>query len=109
MNRSRSVQAIATFLLLLPSALRGDQGEDSYGDQLPHGVLARMGTVRLRHGGPTRSVAFSPDGKTLASGSEDQTIRLWETATGKSLLILKGHQGFINSVIFSPDGKTLDS
>ena len=39
------------------------------------------------------SVAFSPDGKTLASGSEDQTIKLWDVATGKEQATLKGHTG----------------
>jgi WD40 repeat protein len=54
-------------------------------------------------------VAFSPDGKTLASAGDDQTIRLWETATGKEIRRLTGHQSGISSVAFSPDGKRLAS
>jgi WD40 repeat protein len=55
-----------------------------------------------------RSVAFSPDGKTIVSGSEDQTIKLWNLE-GKQLLYITGHTGLIRSIAFSPDGKTIAS
>ncbi|MDZ8228113.1 MAG: WD40 repeat domain-containing protein, partial [Nostoc sp. ChiVER01] len=55
------------------------------------------------------SVSFSPDGKTLASGSDDKTIKLWNLDTGKEIRTLTGHDNFVWSVSFSPDGKTLAS
>src|SRR5262249_29006338 len=65
---------------------------------------------RLRgHTGAVTSVAFSPDDRLLASGSADQTIKLWSTTSGKEVLTLKGHTGRVNSVGFSPDGKRLIS
>ncbi|MFC4052382.1 WD40 repeat domain-containing serine/threonine protein kinase [Actinomadura syzygii] len=53
------------------------------------------------------SVAFSPDGKTLATGSGDKTARLWDASTGSPVATLTGHAGIVQSVAFSPDGRTL--
>ena len=55
------------------------------------------------------SVAFSPDGRTLASGSRDETIRLWDVVTGAHQRTLTGHTSGVYSVAFSPDGRTLAS
>jgi RNA polymerase sigma factor (sigma-70 family) len=80
---------------------------DNHGDPLPAGALARLGTVRLRHGGAIHVAAFSPDGLLLATGGADKVVRLWEAATGKPIATLRGHTQDITSLVFSPDGKTL--
>jgi tetratricopeptide (TPR) repeat protein len=55
------------------------------------------------------AVAFSPDGQTLASGSGDKSVRLWDAKTGQPRATLKGHTGEVRSVAFSPDGRALAS
>ncbi len=61
------------------------------------------------HKGKVTSVVYSPNGKTLASASEDNTIRLWNPATGQHLTTFQGHSDHVNAVVFSPDGQTLAS
>ena len=61
------------------------------------------------HANSIYSVKFSPDGKTIASGSYDQTIRLWDTSGQPIGQPLKGHTKSVRSVAFSPDGKTIIS
>jgi WD40 repeat protein/serine/threonine protein kinase len=61
------------------------------------------------HRGPVHSLAFSPDGKLLASAGEDRTIKLWESANGQARGTLQGHTRPVRVVAFSPDGQTLAS
>ena len=61
--------------------------------------------LQTGHNGPVRAVAFSPDGKTLASGGN--ALKLWDVATGQELRTFKGISSQVNSLAFSPDGKLL--
>ncbi|WP_414588868.1 eIF2A-related protein [Scytonema sp. PCC 10023] len=58
------------------------------------------------HSGSVLSVVFSPDGKTIATGSRDNTVKLWNLK-GQELQTFQGHSSYVTSVVFSPDGKTI--
>src|SRR5438132_2848132 len=123
--RRLSLLIAGLVLLLAPLAFRaGTQAAaepqsrtDGYGDPLPEGALARIGTTRLVQGDIIRSLAFSPDGRILASAGDSEvlpsgdteSLLLWEAATGKQLGRLTGHRGNVYSIGFSPDGKLLAS
>ena len=61
------------------------------------------------HTSRVTAVVFSPDGKRIASASNDETVRLWDTATGAALQTLKGHTRSVSTVAFSRDGQLVAS
>jgi hypothetical protein len=83
-------------LLLGTGLLRADE---------PMGPTATL----TGHAKRVTSLAVSPDGATLASGSYDRTVQLWDVATGKVRATLQGHAGEVDCLAFAPDGRTLAS
>lgn len=93
-------------LILAPSLWGQETAKQAPDGALPAGAILRMGSTRLQHQYLVTSVAFSPDGKHLASADHD-SVRVWEVATG-----LKTWQTALdpcNTLAFSPDGKLLAS
>jgi WD40 repeat protein len=71
----------------------------------PHGLRSEL----RGHSGSIYGLAFTPEGKRLASASMDRTVKVWDVAQREELLTLVGHQGRVNSVAFSADGQRLVS
>jgi WD40 repeat protein len=120
----KSVAPLLFFAIAVaaPISGRAQTGRiDAFGDPLPAGALARIGTIRTGNATPpnfeplsgVRSLVFSPDGKQIATYGEPgnpntpRSIRLWNAETGKSAGRFTAYDGLINTLAFSPDGRLL--
>ena len=79
------------------------------GTSRTHDSSSSSSCVIPSHSGIVRSIVFSNDGQCVASCSADRTIRIWNTSTGLTTHVLKGHEDEVYTIAFSSDGKTLVS
>jgi WD40 repeat protein len=97
---------VSVLTAVMGPSLRGEEPRGSAGlaDPLPAGAVSRFGTARFLNYGRVFSVAFTPDGKTLAAGSWDGEVQLWEVASGKEFRHFAQQQTPVRSVAFSSAG-----
>src|SRR5262245_21335771 len=76
---------LAAALLFVLPADAAEPRVDAYGDPLPPGAVARLGTMRFRHSDEIVACGFSPDGTQVVSASHSDGVRLWDRATGRLL------------------------
>ncbi len=81
-------------------------GADADPNGLRDGAHARLDTF-TGHGGGVWACAWSPDGQHLLSGSDDNTLRVWDASSGRCVLTLEGHRGGVMACAWSPDGQHL--
>jgi WD40 repeat protein len=106
---------VAGAILALAAVAAGENAEppaaqrvDLYGDPLPDGALARMGSTRLHHAGLTSHV-FLDGGKQIVTAGSDGVLRFWDTASGRQLreVRLQGDASWDRGGLLSPDGRIL--
>jgi WD40 repeat protein len=106
---------LLTLLLLVAAVADGGQvapaAKDQYGDPLPAGAVARVGTIRWRHDGRVGFAAFLPGGKTVLTAADDYTLRVWDFPSGKELHRFgspaqESGPHLLVAAALTPDGKT---
>ena len=118
-NEAISSSASHIYISALPLSPPSSEVRKQYQSQYPNTVSVRAGgylrwsatllTAR-GHGGAVTTVAVSPDGHRIVSGSQDRSVRLWDVETGQQIgQPLEGHADHVNSVSFSPDGRRIVS
>jgi RNA polymerase sigma factor (sigma-70 family) len=81
---------------------------DAFGDPLPQGAIARLGTIRFRPGGYVNSLAFTPDGKRLVSHGYWSGVNVWDDATGKELRrFMPNPEEWVGAALLTPDGQAV--
>ena len=122
--RHASVTLLMLTLLTQPISVLGQSGDSKRQDrgiQLPKTSTANPDrdqfpsdlkpelVIQSSHTKPINAILFSPDGNWLASGANDDTIKIWDISTGHVLRTLYGHSSNVNALAISPDGKLLAS
>ena len=103
MSISRHCLLATVCTITATHALAQEPKKDLYGDPLPPGAVARIGTVRMRHPSDLSQVALSPDGKLLVTKAE-RSLRLWNGETGKLIkeILLPIERGIVK-IAFAKD------
>jgi WD40 repeat protein/uncharacterized caspase-like protein len=100
---------VATGIWGMHGAQRHDRGHIRSEEKEDGGLTIAVGGSISVEGDTARGIAYSPDGRTVASCGEDKTIKLWDAATGELVRNLTGHNSYVWDVAFSPDGRWLAS
>jgi WD40 repeat protein len=96
------------YLAVVNNVGRGDEPRtDQYGDPLPKGAVARLGSPRLLHDDWIRNLAFFPDGKSLMAATNEPFVRIWDATSGRELRRVGKTDSSLMCAALSPDGRTI--